>query len=99
MSGKNELEILLEQQVSQTAALLHRHELEMLTHLTKHRHKLTELALASTLALQEEVLGGMQRWLQGIITEEAGLADAEDARPLLRIVNRMRDTIREKGKL
>jgi hypothetical protein len=44
-------------------------------------------------------LNGMQRWLQAIITEEAGLADAEDARCLLRTVNRMRNTISTEGKL
>lgn len=72
-------------------------QLEML--MRQHEHRLAEIMLAETPVLQDVVLGGMQRWLQAIIIEEAGLADADDARYLLRTVNRMRDTISTKGKL
>lgn len=85
---ERQLQSVLQSQTAQLERVLHQHE-----------HRLAEIMLAETPVLQDVVLGGMQRWLQAIITEEAGLADAEDARGLLRIVNRMRNTISTKGKL
>lgn len=85
---EKQLQSVLQSQTAQLERVLHQHE-----------HRLAEIMLAETPVLQDVVLGGIQRWLQAIITEEAGLADAEDARCLLRIVNRMRNTISTKGKL
>lgn len=90
---------MLEQHVSEMASMLHRHENETLRLLVLHQHRMTELQLKNVPALQEEVIGGMERWLKGIITEEAGLADADDARYLLRTVERMKKELTEKGRL
>jgi hypothetical protein len=90
---------MLEQHEKQLQAVLQSQTAQLERVLHQHEHRLAEIMLAETPVLQDVVLGGMQRWLQAIIIEEAGLADAEDARCLLRTVNRMRNTISTEGKL
>ncbi|QLN81854.1 hypothetical protein [Klebsiella grimontii] len=85
-----DIDVLLEQQVDQMTAVLKSHASHIESMLAQHRFQVAQLALHnSPEPFVREVFNHLRNRLVQVTINEAGLADAEDARYLLRILDRM----------
>ncbi|AUV95461.1 hypothetical protein HV192_30190 (plasmid) [Klebsiella oxytoca] len=85
-----DIDVLLEQQAEQMTAVLKSHASHIESMLAKHRFQVAQLALHnSPEPFVREVFNHLRDRLVQVTINEAGLADAEDARYLLRILDRM----------
>jgi tRNA splicing ligase len=85
-----DIDVLLEQQAYQMTAVLKSHASHIESMLAQHRFQVVQLALHnSPEPFVREVFNRLRDRLVQVTINEAGLADAEDARYLLRILDRM----------
>lgn len=85
-----DIDALLEQQVGQVTAVLKSHAAHIESMLAQHRFQVAQLALHnSPEPFVREVFNHLRDRLVQVTINEAGLADADDARYLLRILDRM----------
>ena len=85
-----DIDVLLQQQADQMTAVLKSHASHIESMLAQHRFQVAQLALHNSPdPFVREVFNHLRDRLVQVTINEAGLADAEDARYLLRILDRM----------
>lgn len=90
-----ELTALLDRQSSSLSSIISGNAVHIERLLSHHRCQVAELLLReSPEPFVREIFDRLRNNLQAVITSEPGSADAEDARCLLRIINRMEKEIK-----